>query len=149
MASNELPAWRFVFSQEAEIEELPGKTHFWYCKPGLIRDTNLMFVRAKLPPGEAHSFHYHPHMEEILYILSGEATQYVEREGKGMRSGDSIYLPAGLVHATYNLSTQPLEFIAVLAPAKNQGPVTVEVRKEEPWNELDEQIRRGIGTSSH
>ena len=63
-----LPAWRFVSFHEAEVEHVPpGKTHFWHCKPGMVRDTNLMFVRAQLQPGEAHRFHHHPQMEEILY----------------------------------------------------------------------------------
>jgi len=63
--------WRIVPQSEAEVEHLPGKTHFWHCKPGMVADTNLMFVRAQLPPGEAHNFHHHPEMEEILYVLSG------------------------------------------------------------------------------
>ncbi|MBI3191953.1 MAG: cupin domain-containing protein, partial [Pedosphaera parvula] len=59
---------RFVSFHETEVERLPGKTHFWCCKPGLIKGTNPMFVRAQLPPGQAHRFHYHPRMEEILYV---------------------------------------------------------------------------------
>jgi len=54
MAARPLPSWRFVSFNEAEVEKLPGKTHYWYNKPGLVQDTNLMFVRAHLLPGEAH-----------------------------------------------------------------------------------------------
>jgi len=75
MASEQLPNWRLVSFNETEVEKLPGKTHYWHCKPGMVRDTNLMFVRAQLPPGEAHKFHFHPKMEEILYVLSGTAEQ--------------------------------------------------------------------------
>ena len=46
----------------------------------MVKDTNLMFVRAHLLPGEAHRFHHHPNMEEILYVLSGTAEQWVENE---------------------------------------------------------------------
>ncbi len=75
MPTNADSSARFVSFNETEVERLPGKTHFWYCKPGLIRDTNLMFVRAQLPPGQAHRSHYHPQMEEILYVRSGTAEQ--------------------------------------------------------------------------
>jgi uncharacterized RmlC-like cupin family protein len=102
--------WRIVPLSEAEVEQLPGKTHFWHCKPGMVKDTNLMFVRAQLPPGEAHRFHYHPHMEEILYILSGTAE-----------------------HATYNAGPDTLDFLAILSPAKTPPPVTIEVADQEPW----------------
>jgi quercetin dioxygenase-like cupin family protein len=130
------PEWRFVGLNDAEMESLPGKTHHWYCKPGMVRDTNLMFVRAFLEPGEAHRFHYHPHMEEILYVLSGTAEQWVEREKRRLGPGDSVYLPANLIHATWNAGTDRLDFLAILSPAKNPGPVTVEVGDQEPWRSL-------------
>ena len=95
-----------------------------------------MFVRAHLLPGEAHKFHFHPQMEEILYILSGAAEQWVEREKRVLRPGDAVCLPAGMVHGTYNVGSEALEFLAVLSPAKSAGPVTVEVGGEEPWKSL-------------
>lgn len=133
-ASEEL--WKIVPFSEAEVEQLPGKTHFWQCKPGMVKDTNLMFVRAQLPPGEAHRFHYHPHMEEILYILSGTAEQWIEKEKRIMKPGDSLYVPAKMIHATYNAGSDTLDFLAVLSPAKTPPPVTIEVGDEEPWKTL-------------
>jgi quercetin dioxygenase-like cupin family protein len=125
--------WRIVPLSEAEVEQLPGKTHFWHCKPGMVKDTNLMFVRAQLPPGEAHRFHYHPYMEEILYILSGTAEQWIEKEKRTMKAGDSIYIPTAMVHATYNAGPDTLDFLAILSPAKTPPPVTIEVADQEPW----------------
>ena len=102
----------------------------------MVRDTNLMLVRAQLPPGEAHKFHLHPKMEEILYVLSGTAEQWVETEKRLMKPGDSLYLPVGIVHGTYNTGSGVLDFLAVLSPAKSEGPVTVEVSGQEPWSSL-------------
>ena len=134
--AEQLPAWRFVSFEETEVEALPGKTHYWHNKPGMVKDTDLMFVRAQLPPGQAHPFHFHPKMEEILYILSGTAEQWVEREKKTMRAGESLYLPAGIIHGTFNSGNEPLDFLAILSPAKSPGPVTVEVSDQEPWKSL-------------
>ncbi len=136
MSKQPVPAWRFVSLDETEVERLPGKTHHWYNKPGLVQDTNLNFVRAHLLPGNAHAFHYHPRMEEILYILSGQAEQWVEREKRMLGPGDSVYLPAGIVHATYNIGEETLDFLAILSPAKSEGPMTVEVSDQEPWKSL-------------
>jgi quercetin dioxygenase-like cupin family protein len=136
MPNHSEASWRIVPFAEAEVEKLPGKTHFWQCKPGMVKDTNLMFVRAHLPPGEAHRFHYHPKMEEILYILSGTAEQWVEQEKFIMRPGDSIYLPAGMIHGTYNMGNETLDFLAVLSPAKTGEPFTIEVSEHEPWRSL-------------
>jgi quercetin dioxygenase-like cupin family protein len=136
MPSENSAPWRIVKFSEAEVEQLPGKTHFWQCKPGMVADTNLMFVRCHLPPGEAHKFHYHPHMEEILYILTGTAEQWIQKEKRIMKPGDSIYLPVGMIHATYNIGPDTLEFLAILSPAKTPPPVTIEVSQEEPWRSL-------------
>ncbi|PYK00612.1 MAG: cupin domain-containing protein [Verrucomicrobia bacterium] len=136
MANQTLPAWRFVSFDQTEVEKLPGKTHYWHCKPGMVAETNLMFVRAQLPPGEAHRFHFHPAMEEILYLLSGTAEQWVAKQKHRMKPGDSLYLPAGLVHGTYNTGSEMLDFLAVLSPANSAGPVTVEVSGQEPWKSL-------------
>ena len=97
---------------------------------------NLMFVRAHLLPGQAHPFNRHPGMEEILYVLSGTAEQWVEREKRVMRAGDSVYLPIGIVHGTYNTGAELLDFLAVLSPSKSRGPMTVEVGDREPWKSL-------------
>lgn len=135
--SDSLPAWRYVSFAEAEVELVPpGKTHYWQCKPGMVADTNLMFVRCHLEPGAAHKFHFHPRMEEILYILSGTAEQWVESSKRVLKAGDSLYLPAGVIHATYNIGFDTLEFLAILSPAKSEGPVTVEVSDQEPWKSL-------------
>lgn len=136
MANENSAAWRIVRFDQAEVEQLPGKTHFWQCKPGMVADTNLMFVRCHLPPGEAHKFHYHPKMEEILYILSGTAEQWIEKEKRIMKAGDAIYLPVGMVHGTYNIGTDKLDFLAILSPAKSEGPVTIEVADQEPYRDL-------------
>lgn len=95
-----------------------------------------MFVRCHLEPGAAHKFHFHPKMEEILYILSGTAEQWVEKEKKILKPGDALYLPAGVVHGTYNIGEGTLDFLAILSPAKSEGPVTVEVSENEPWRSL-------------
>src|SRR5204863_3589587 len=123
--------WRFISFNEAEVEPVPpGKTHFWYCKPDMVANTNLLFVRCRLEPGAAHNFHYHPKMEELLYVLSGEAEQWVERDKKILRCGDCFYVPAGVVHSTFNIGAEPLEFLAILSPAKSGMPFTVEVGNE-------------------
>jgi quercetin dioxygenase-like cupin family protein len=102
----------------------------------MVQKTNLLFVRAQLPPGEAHKFHYHPKMEEILYVLSGSAEQWVEDKKQTMNAGDSLYVPAGVVHGTYNAGSETLDFLAVLSPADSGDPITIEVGDREPWKSI-------------
>lgn len=136
MAANDKPEWRFVSFEETIREEFPHKTHYWHNRPDMVKDTNLLFARCRINPGEAHKFHRHPKMEEILYVLSGTAEQWVEREKHVMTAGQSLYLPANVVHGTYNIGADALDFLAILSPAKSEGPGTIELGDEEPWKSL-------------
>jgi quercetin dioxygenase-like cupin family protein len=127
---------RFVATHEAEIERLAGKTHHWYFKDGLGDSESLVFVRARIVPGAGHPFHTHPEMDEIIYVLEGSMTQWLEKEQRELRPGDSIYIPRGTVHGCINRTTAECEFLAVLSPAKISGPFAVDVSGEEPWRSL-------------
>jgi quercetin dioxygenase-like cupin family protein len=127
---------RFVAASEVEVECLEGKTHHWYFKDGLGDSESLVFVRARISPGAGHPFHTHPEMDEIIYLLEGSMTQWLEREQRELRPGDSIYIPRGVVHGCINRTTAECEFLAILSPAKISGPFAVDVSGEEPWRSL-------------
>ena len=96
----------------------------------------LFMVRATMPAGEGHNFHCHPGREEILYVLEGEAEQWVGKENRLLRPGDVAFIPAGLPHATFNNGPQTLRFLAILSPVERDGPFTTDVFDEEPWSGL-------------
>jgi hypothetical protein len=37
------------------------------------------------------------------------------------------------VHGTYNTSNETLVFLAILSPARFEGPMLVDVSQDEPW----------------
>jgi quercetin dioxygenase-like cupin family protein len=93
-------------------------------------------VRVHIPPGQGHAFHRHPEYEEIIYVLSGQAEQWVERERRLLSPGDCAHIPTNVVHATYNSSDRDLTVLAILSPAKISGPAQIDVSGEEPWRLL-------------
>lgn len=127
---------RFVTEGEMQVEQLPWGPHDWLCRPGLTDAEDLLLVRVHMPPGEAHKFHRHPEMEEIIYILSGSAEQWVDREKRVLTAGQIAHIPKNVVHGTYNSGDVPLEFLAILSPAKVEGPLLVDVSDREPWRSL-------------
>jgi quercetin dioxygenase-like cupin family protein len=134
MAEN--AARRFITNAEMEVEELPWGPHEWLCRPGLVEAEKLALVRVRMPPGKGHAFHRHPAMEEIIYVVSGTAEQWVDRESKVLKAGDIAHIPADVVHGTYNAGEETLVFLAILSPAKFEGPALVDVSEEEPWRSL-------------
>ena len=134
--SERAAALRFVTRSDVEVEELPWGSHEWLCRPGLTDARDLLLVRVRMPPGTGHAFHTHPEMEEIIYVVSGEAEQWVDRECRRLDAGDIAHIPKGVVHATYNAGANTLVFLAILSPALIDGPALVDVSAEAAWNAL-------------
>lgn len=130
---------RFVTEQEMEVDQLPWGPHEWLSRPGLTEAEELLLVRVRMPVGEAHKFHRHPEMEEIIYVLAGTAEQWVDREKRILTAGQIAHIPKDVVHGTYNAGDDTLEFLAILSPAKYEGPALVDMSEEEPWKSMREE----------
>ncbi|MBI4600835.1 MAG: cupin domain-containing protein [Planctomycetes bacterium] len=135
----------FIQIADAIRETNPWTNNEWLCRPDLVAAEKLLLVRANMDPGRCHPFHYHPHREEIIYVVYGRAEQWVGREHRILRAGEIAHIPAGTIHATYNPHVEPLVFLAVLSPAKlppeeAADPDPTDVSTEEPWRSL----RRGF-----
>ena len=129
-------ARRFVLHSEAPVEMLPWGKHVWSCRPGLVATRQLLVGQVEMPPGTGHAFHRHPKREEVLWIIDGEAEQWVDTNSKLLTAGDSAFIPSDVVHGIYNDSSRLLRFLAVLSPAVTDGPMLIDVHPEEPWRSL-------------
>ncbi len=127
---------RFVGETEIRIDPSPWGPHEWLSRPGLTEAERLLLVRVRMPPGRAHQFHRHPQMEEIIYVISGTAEQWVDREKRLLGPGESAHIPRDVVHATHNAGDDTLVFLAILSPATATGPALIDVHNEEPWRSL-------------
>ena len=70
----------FVQIADAIRETNPWTNNEWLCRPDLVAADNLLLVRANMAPEHCHPFHYHPHREEIIYVIYGRAEQWVGGE---------------------------------------------------------------------
>jgi quercetin dioxygenase-like cupin family protein len=129
-------ARRFVLRRDAPVEQLPWGPHVWACRPGLVQTSQLLVVQVDMPPGTAHRFHRHPGREEVLWIIEGQGEQWVDRQKLLLGPGDSAFIPMDMVHGIYNDSDRVLRFLAVLSPAEGDGPMVVDVYRDEPWRSL-------------
>jgi quercetin dioxygenase-like cupin family protein len=127
---------RFVTAADVEVEELPWGPHEWLCRPGLTDAEGLLLVRVRMPAGKGHAFHRHPAMEEIIYVVEGVAEQWVGESSRRLKAGESAHIPRDVVHGTWNAGDATLVFLAILSPAKFDGPALVDVSGEAPWNAL-------------
>ena len=132
------PDRRFVQIADALRESNVWTNNEWLCRPDLVEAEKLLLVRANMEPMHCHPFHFHPHREEIIYVIYGRAEQWVGSEHRILRAGEMAHIPAGTIHATYNPHSEPLVFLAILSPAKlpddlAAAPDPTDVATTEPW----------------
>lgn len=127
---------RVVKADQTEFEAMDGRDHHWYVRPDLVDDSNLLAVVGEFPEGGVHPFHKHPNMEELIYLLEGKLEQWVEDEMFQMEQGDTVHIPADMVHASYNAGSETMKMLAILFPADADPPDTVDMSDEEPWCDL-------------
>src|SRR4029077_10978569 len=100
-----------------------------------------------LEPGEGHTFHRHDGQEEMIIVKRGTITQFIEQEPTTLASGDSVYLDAGVVHASYNDGAETAHLQVVIGPALGEGGYgLVGGADDEPWASLREGDRPEPGS---
>jgi len=128
---------KFVFSTEVEREQLDWGELGWITRPSSVGAKQLTTIEVTLEPGKGHDFHKHPDQEETIYVLSGEIEQWLEQVKHILRPGDTIYIAADIVHASFNSGDQPAKLLVSLGPCVGEGGYeVVEMADEAPWNTL-------------
>ena len=98
---------------------------------------HLVIMDVTLEPGEGHDFHRHPGQEEMIIVKQGSVTQFIEQESTTLSSGDSVYLDAGVVHASYNDGDETAHLQVVIGPSLGDGGYgLVDVSGDEPWSSI-------------
>lgn len=124
---------RFMQAGEVRRERDPWATVEWLSRQDLVGAEQLLLVRATIEAGRSHPFHRHPNREEIIYVLSGRAEQWVGQEYRILEAGEMALIPQDTVHGTYNPFGEDVTFLAILAPSDAPGPDIVDASTEEPW----------------
>jgi quercetin dioxygenase-like cupin family protein len=130
---NDISLRRFVTPAETVRFQSPWTIEEWLCRSDIVNNEHLMLVRANMDPFRSHPFHKHPTREELIYIIAGQAEQWVGRDHRILKPGEMAFIPMGEIHGTYNPFAEKLVFLAILSPAKAAEPGIVDVSAEEPW----------------
>ncbi len=128
---------KFTHTTEVERAQLPFGELGWISSPASTNARQLVVIEGSLLPGCGHNFHKHPDQEEVFYVIEGEVEQWLEQSKRTLKSGDSVFIPADVVHASFNSSDKPVKILAILGPCvADAGLVSVEMSDQEPWKSL-------------
>ena len=127
----------FRIASELEREQQDWGDYHWLSHPPSTGAKQLTVFEANLKPGKGHSFHKHPDQEEVLYVVSGEIEQWIDREKRVLRSGDAAFISADIVHASFNAGQGDAKLLVIFGPCAGElGFVPVDVSGEAPWKDI-------------
>jgi quercetin dioxygenase-like cupin family protein len=129
---------RFVKADEVRHEAFDWGEVGWRCTPDTTGSTQLVVMDVALEPGQGHDFHRHPQQDEVIVVRSGRIEQWLERDREVLGPGDSVYLDAGVVHASFNIGPDTAELQVMIGPAMpgGDGYDIEDVSGQEPWASL-------------
>jgi len=109
----------FATKDGSEIRELLAHRNSCISRQSL--------AEARLNPGGKTMPHYHPHTEEIYYILRGSGQMRLDSETREVGPGDAIAIPPGAKHQITCTGSEQLVFLCCCAPAyENEDTVLLE-----------------------
>ena len=125
---------KFISSREVKRETLESGSLAWFSSPAASNAKDLVVIEVTLSSGGGHNFHKHPNQEELIYVIEGEIEQWLEKEKRTLRSGDSVFASADVVHASFNISARNAKLLAILGPCVGpEGYELIDVAEQEPW----------------
>lgn len=128
---------KFISSTEVRREQLEWGSMAWFSSPAASDSKDLVVLEVTLTSGGGHNFHKHPQQEEVIYVIDGEIEQWLDREKRVLRPGDSVFIGADVVHASFNVGDRTAKLLAILGPCiGSEGYELVDVANKEPWASL-------------
>ncbi|WP_170783197.1 cupin domain-containing protein [Ruegeria lacuscaerulensis] len=128
---------KFMLSADTPQETLDWGKLKWMSSPPATGAGQLTVIEVSLAPGHGHNFHKHPDQEEVIYCVAGEVEQWLGKEKRVMGPGDSVFIGADVVHATFNIGDHEATLLAILGPCVGDMGYEIEdVADKVPWNGL-------------
>ncbi len=128
---------KFMMSAQTQAEILDWGTLRWMSHPPSTGAGMLTVIEVNIAPGQGHDFHRHPGQEEVIYCISGKVEQWLDREKGILGPGDSVFIGADVVHASFNVGREDARLLAILGPCVGeQGYELADVADQTPWNSL-------------
>ena len=128
----------FVPLSDVRREEFDWGVIGWRLVPSKGAD-HLVVMDVELRPGGGHDFHRHPGQEEVIIVKEGRIVQYLDQEPRTLTAGDSVLVPEGVVHASFNDDDEQTAFLQVVISPSLGGETGYgleDVAEQEPWASL-------------
>ena len=76
----------------------------------------MSLAMETLQPGQHTDPHWHSHLEEIYYILTGQGRMEIGDEAREVQAGDAILIPINCLHCLHNSGDDDLVLLCATSP---------------------------------
>jgi quercetin dioxygenase-like cupin family protein len=87
---------------------------------------NFELRKFKIRPNGKIQKHYHPDIEHEQYVLKGNYEVGIGDRVVRVKTGDSLFIPAGTVHWYKNTGTEDAEFLCVVPKKEDYKAIYLE-----------------------
>jgi quercetin dioxygenase-like cupin family protein len=130
-------AGTFIHRSDLQLTHLDWGATTFLSNPVTTGAGQLTVMEVVLLPDKGHNFHKHPDQEEVIMVIKGRIEQWLEDKRQVLGPGEAVFIPADMVHASFNLEQGPTTLMVVLAPCVGEsGYEVVDVADQAPWKTL-------------
>jgi quercetin dioxygenase-like cupin family protein len=130
-------AGTFVTRSALETTQLDWGSTAFVSNPTTTGAAMITVMEVILHPGKGHNFHKHPDQEEVIAVVEGRIEQWLEDKRQELGPGEAVFIPADMVHASFNIGDTPARLTVVLSPCVGEnGYVAVDVADQAQWKSL-------------
>ena len=112
---------KIVQADEVEYEEVEWGLTKELIAPQIVGSTKVKINITEYLPGHTHKLHAYPNQEEVIFVLSGKGITEIQGERREIGPGSVVFVPAGELHTTSNLSqSESLKAVIIKAPPNDE-----------------------------
>lgn len=93
-------------SADHKVVAFPWGRLTWHASGELGNSDTLTVGEAVIAPGQRNPRHYHPNCDEVLRVLKGRIRHTIGDRTVEMGEGDTVTIPAGMLHNQTNLGDE-------------------------------------------
>jgi uncharacterized RmlC-like cupin family protein len=137
-----------VIRADTSYDGKQGLTYFCGIAAETVGSNAICMHLLTVPPGGRAKAHLHENHETALYVLEGEAiTLYGDQLQHHIhtRTGDLVYIPAGVPHLPVNISDRPVSAVIARTDPNEQESVLLRPDLEQFAEARIAELKRELG----
>lgn len=96
---------------ETKFNEMDWGNMEWLLDDSIVPGSQMSVAVMAVKAGETAPAHSHPNCHEFLLLTRGSVEHISGNEKRILEAGDSVFVPAGVVHAVHNLGSVEAQMI--------------------------------------